>query len=108
MRSERWGALTLVAVMVAVVSAGPAPSPPLGIPADWVEAWKQGDLLFGTAEPAETYRQVSSLPSSLPSSFFFASFFLVGVTGSYSASCLFVYLFIELEFIKKEFNSSIV
>jgi len=47
--------LVAIATMVALSCA--APTPPLGIPADWLEPWQQGDLLFGTAEPQETYRQ---------------------------------------------------
>jgi hypothetical protein len=51
-------ALLFVAVALVALTRAAAPSPPLGIPADWVGPWKQGDLLFGTDEPQQTYRQV--------------------------------------------------
>ncbi|ELR20704.1 glycosyl hydrolase family 65 central catalytic domain containing protein [Acanthamoeba castellanii str. Neff] len=50
-------ALLFVAVSLVALTRAAAPSPPLGIPADWVGPWKQGDLLFGTDEPQQTYRQ---------------------------------------------------
>lgn len=53
------GVMAVVAVDTAP-SAASAPSPPVGIPQDWVAPWREGDLLFGTAEPQETFRQVTS------------------------------------------------
>ena len=61
-------ALLIVAVALVALTRAAAPSPPLGIPADWVGPWKQGDLLFGTDEPQQTYRQVPGHPPSLASS----------------------------------------
>jgi hypothetical protein len=74
-----------VVVLVALASVATvqvaAQTPPLGIPADWVGPWKQGDLLFGTDEPQQTYRQVrfcGPLPALLsnfnPSTSFFLYF----------------------------------